>query len=126
MRAALLTIGNEVVSGDTLNTNAAWLAHRLEALGVAVVIAASVPDEVGAVADFVVRVRVRVDHMIVTGGLGGTHDDLTREALAAAFDVDQAEVPELADELRRRFPRHPDYVARWALLPAGSSAQRAT
>jgi molybdenum cofactor synthesis domain-containing protein len=120
MHAALLTIGNEVVSGDTLNTNAAWLAQRLESLGVEVSIAASVPDRIGAIVDFVVRERGRTDHLIVTGGLGGTPDDLTREALAAAFAVAQVEVPELADALRDRFPRHPEYVARWALLPAGS------
>ena len=66
----------------------------------------------------------RVDHLIVTGGLGGTPDDLTREALAAAFGVAQVEVPELAAELRARFPRHPDYAARWAQLPAGSRPLR--
>src|SRR5579871_1130479 len=120
MRAALLTIGNEVASGDVVNTNAAWLAQRLESLGVTVAIAASMPDDIEAVADFVNRERQYVDHVIVTGGLGGTPDDLTREALAAAFGVTQVEVPELAAELRRRFPKHPDYAARWALLPAGS------
>ncbi len=124
MRAALLTIGNEVVSGDVVNTNASWLAQRLETLGVEVVIAAAVPDAIGAVADFVNRERGRVDQLIVTGGLGGTPDYLTREALAAAFGVAQVEVPELAAELRRRFPRHPDYAARWARLPAGSRPLR--
>ncbi len=124
MRAALLTIGNEVVSGDVVNTNAAWLAQRLESLGVRVAIAASVPDEIETVAAFVNRERVGVDHMIVTGGLGGTPDDLTRESLAAAFGVDQVEVPELAADLRSRFPKHPDYAARWALLPAGSRPLR--
>jgi len=120
MRAAILTIGNEVTSGDVPNTNAAWLAQRLESLGVRVVLAAAVPDEHAAIGDFVRRERVRVDHLIVTGGLGGTPDDITREALAAAFAVEQRDVPELAAELRARFPRAPDYVARWALLPAGS------
>jgi nicotinamide-nucleotide amidase len=124
VRAALLTIGNEVVSGDIVNTNAAWLAQRLESLGVRVAIAASVPDEIGTVAEFVNRERQRVDVMIVTGGLGGTPDDLTREALAAAFGVAQVEVPELAADLRRRFPKHPGYAARWALLPAGSRPLR--
>jgi molybdenum cofactor synthesis domain-containing protein len=122
--AALLTIGNEVVSGDVVNTNAAWLAQRLEAAGVRVVIAASVPDEIGEIGEFVNRERVRVDRLIVTGGLGGTPDDLTREALAVAFDVDQQEVPELAAELRARFTRHPDYAARWAQLPLGSKPLR--
>jgi molybdenum cofactor synthesis domain-containing protein len=118
--AAILTIGNEVVSGDVTNTNATWLAQRLETLGVRVLVAAAVPDEEGAIGDFVRRERVRVDHLIVTGGLGGTPDDITREALAAAFGVKQKEVPELADALRARFPRHPDYAARWAQLPVGA------
>jgi molybdopterin-biosynthesis enzyme MoeA-like protein len=83
-----------------------------------------VPDEITLVGDFVNRERERVDFMIVTGGLGGTPDDLTREALAAAFGVGQQSVPELADELRRRFPKHPDYAARWALLPVGSKPLR--
>jgi len=122
--AALLTIGNEVVSGDIVNTNAAWLAKRLESIGVRVAIAAAVPDEVGAVVDFVVRERGHVDHVIVTGGLGGTPDDLTREAIAAAFGVGQVEVSGLADELRRRYERHPDYAARWARLPVGSRPLR--
>jgi molybdenum cofactor synthesis domain-containing protein len=124
MRAALLTIGNEVVSGDVVNTNAAWLAQRLEGLGVKVEVAASIPDEIEAVSDFVNRERPRVDYLFVTGGLGGTPDDLTREAMAAAFGVPQIEVRELADELRRRFPKHPDYAARWAQLPAGSRPLR--
>ena len=118
--AAILTIGNEVVSGDVANTNATWLAQRLETLGVHVTVSAAVPDESEAIGDFVRRERDRVDHLIVTGGLGGTPDDITREALAAAFDVKQQEVPELAAALRARFPRHPDYAARWAQLPVGS------
>jgi len=122
MRAAILTIGNEVVSGDVQNTNAAWLAQRLESLGVRVVVAAAVPDEIEPIAEFVQRERTRVDRLLVTGGLGGTPDDITREAIAAAFGVAQKMVPELAADLRARFPRHPDYAARWAALPVGSRA----
>jgi molybdenum cofactor synthesis domain-containing protein len=121
VRAAILTIGNEVVSGDIANTNATWLAQRLETLGVRVVVVSAVPDELEAIGDFIRRERDRVDHLLVTGGLGGTPDDITREALAAAFGVGQKEVPELAADLRERFPRHPDYAARWAQLPVGST-----
>ena len=118
--ASILTIGNELVSGDVPNTNAGWLARRLAPLGVEVRLAAAVPDEVETVATFVRAEAPRVDFLLVTGGLGGTPDDLTREALAAAFGVPQEEVPELAADLRSRFTRNPDYAVRWAMLPRGS------
>jgi molybdenum cofactor synthesis domain-containing protein len=118
--ASILTIGNELVSGDVPNTNASWLARRLAPLGVAVRLTAAVPDEIDAVAEFVRAEAPRVDFLLVTGGLGGTPDDLTREALAAAFAVEQEEVPELAAGLRASFRRAPDYAARFALLPRGS------
>jgi molybdenum cofactor synthesis domain-containing protein len=118
--ASILTIGNELVSGDVPNTNAAWLARRLAPLGVAVRLAAAVPDEIEAIADFVRAEAPRVDFLLVTGGLGGTPDDLTREAIAAAFGVPQEEVAEVAAELRARFTRDPEYAVRWAHLPRGS------
>jgi molybdenum cofactor synthesis domain-containing protein len=118
--AAILTIGNELTSGDVVDTNGSWLANRLERLGVSVRILAAVPDEVDAVARFIRREAAEADFLLVTGGLGGTPDDLTREALAAAFGVEQELVPELADALRSRFPRDPEYAARWAELPVGS------
>jgi nicotinamide-nucleotide amidase len=118
--AAILTIGNELVSGDTENTNASWLARRLESLGVRVAISASVPDDPAPIVEFVRRERDRVDHLLVTGGLGGTPDDITREAVSAAFGVPQEPVPALEADLRSRFSGDPDYVARWAALPQGS------
>jgi nicotinamide-nucleotide amidase len=118
--ATILTIGNELVSGDVANTNASWLARRLERLGVAVDLMAALPDDVDAVAEFVRHYAPRSDYLLVTGGLGGTPDDLTRESIAAAFGVEQEEVPELAARLRARFTRDPEYAARWAALPAGS------
>ena len=118
--AAILTIGNEIVSGDVPNTNASWLAKRLAPLGVDVRLVAALPDEIDEIALFVREHAPAVDFLLVTGGLGGTPDDLTREAIAAAFAVEQWEVPALAAELRARFTRDPEYAARWAQLPAGS------
>jgi molybdenum cofactor synthesis domain-containing protein len=118
--AAILTIGNELTSGDIADTNGAWLARRLERIGVRIAIHAEVPDEIDAVARFIRREAAEVDFVLVTGGLGGTPDDLTREAIAAAFGVGQEVVPELADALRGRFTHDPDYAARWAALPVGS------
>jgi nicotinamide-nucleotide amidase len=118
--AAILTIGNEIVSGDVPNTNGSWLAKRLESLGVRVRLIAALPDEIEAIAAFVREEAPAVDHLLVTGGLGGTPDDLTREAIAASFRVQQVELAELAATLRARFPGSPEYAARWACLPAGS------
>jgi molybdenum cofactor synthesis domain-containing protein len=118
--AAILTIGNELVSGDVPNTNGSWIAKRLEPLGIAVTLIASVPDEIDRIAEVVRREAPLVDYFFVTGGLGGTPDDITREALAAAFRVEQRELPAVAAALRARFTRAPDYAARWALLPEGS------
>ena len=87
--AAILTIGNELVSGDVPNTNGSWLAKRLAPLGVSVRMLAALPDEIEQIAEFVRSEAARVDFLLVTGGLGGTPDDLTREALAYAFDAPQ-------------------------------------
>jgi nicotinamide-nucleotide amidase len=118
--AAILTIGNEVVSGDTENTNASWLGRRFEELGVKVVLSAAIPDELDRIVAFVRREAPLVDHLIVTGGLGGTPDDITREAIAAAYDVPQVPFPDVEADLRSRFTGNPDYVAPWAALPRGS------
>ena len=72
------------------------------------------------VEEFIRHEAPSVDVLIVTGGLGGTPDYLTREAIAHAFDVPQEEIPELAADLRARFARDPEYAARWAYLPRGS------
>src|SRR6266550_4158736 len=121
-KAAILTIGNELVSGDVPNTNGSWLAKRLAPLGVETRLLAAVPDEIETVAEFIRREAPRVDFLIVTGGLGGTPDDLTREAIAHTFDVPQEEIPELAADLRARFSHDPEYAARWAQLPRGARA----
>jgi molybdenum cofactor synthesis domain-containing protein len=121
-RATILTIGNELLCGDVENTNGSWLARQLAALGVEVALIAVLPDEIDAVATFVREQAATSEIVLVTGGLGGTPDDVTREAIAAAFGVTQAEQQEVADRLRARFRRDPEYVSRWARLPEGSRA----
>jgi molybdenum cofactor synthesis domain-containing protein len=119
-RAAIVTVGNEILSGDVENTNASWLARRLGDLGVEVALIAVLADEIDGVAAFVREQAAAADVVIVTGGLGGTPDDVTRESVSAAFGVPQVEQPEVADRLRARFARDPEYAARWAMLPQGS------
>src|SRR6266550_1681037 len=118
-KAAILTIGNELVSGDVSNTNGSWLAKRLAPLGVETRLLAAVPDEIETIAELIRREAPRFDFFLVTGGLGGTPDDLTREALAYAFEAPQEEVAELAADLRARFAGDPEYAVRWAALAPG-------
>ena len=118
--AAIVTIGNELLSGDVENTNGSWLARRLEAAGTDVRLIAVLPDDVGEIAPFLREQADRLDVVLVTGGLGGTPDDVSREAVAAAFEREQTEFRDVAADLRARFRRDPEYAARWAMLPAGS------
>jgi molybdenum cofactor synthesis domain-containing protein len=117
---AIITIGDELLSGDVVDTNAVWLAKRLERAGVHVRLLATLPDEVDRIASFVRNAAAEADVVLVTGGLGGTPDDVTREGIAAAFDVGQEQVSDVAERLRERFPHDPDYAVRWAELPEGS------
>jgi nicotinamide-nucleotide amidase len=119
--AVVLTVGNEIVAGDIENTNASWLARSLAERGIEVKLVAAVRDDVDEIAAFLRAESPRADFVFVTGGLGGTPDDITREAVAAAFDVDCAELAAVAEALRRRFEAKglSDYAARWAKLPRG-------
>ena len=85
MRVALVTVGDELLSGDTVNTNAAWLGERLADRGVTVERTTVVPDRVGDIARVVNEYRADYDAVLVTGGLGPTHDDVTMDGVAAAF-----------------------------------------
>jgi molybdenum cofactor synthesis domain-containing protein len=118
--AAIVTIGNELVSGDVPNSNASWLAKRLAPLGVATRVLVAIPDELDVIADTIRREAAQHDLVLVTGGLGGTPDDITREALAHTFGVPQVEYPELVADLTARFRGDPGYVTPWAHLPEGS------
>src|SRR5215468_252352 len=119
--AVIVTVGNELTCGDVENTNASWLARRLQALGVEVRLVASLRDEVDAIAGFLRLHRADATHVLITGGLGGTPDDVTREGVAAAFGVGCALDERAFAPLRERFPGREAYVQRWAVLPEGST-----
>ncbi|MGQ4555875.1 molybdopterin-binding protein [Halobellus sp. GM3] len=84
MRVAVVTVGDELLSGDTVNTNAAWLCERLTDRGVDVERVTTVPDDVADIARVVNEYRAEHDAVVVTGGLGPTHDDVTMAGVAAA------------------------------------------
>lgn len=82
--AAILSIGDELVSGLTVNTNAGWIAAQLAQIGISVQEHVAVPDSLQAVAAAIRRFTGRVSVLLISGGLGPTEDDVTRAALADA------------------------------------------
>lgn len=97
MRAAVITVGDELLVGDTVNTNAAWLGRELNDRGVRVERIIVVPDVVGAIAEVVNESRAKYDAVVVTGGLGPTHDDVTIEGVAAALGRPVEENPDAVE-----------------------------
>ena len=121
MRVALVAIGDELLAGDTVNTNAAWLAARLTERGAAVERVTTIPDRIDEIADVVRSYHDRYDAVLVTGGLGPTHDDLTMEAVAQAFDRELETNEEALDWLAEHGGYERDDLADGtADLPAGA------
>jgi nicotinamide-nucleotide amidase len=87
MKAHLLTIGDELLIGQTTNTNAAWLGERLSRLGLEVERTVTVGDDPDRMREELDRSTQRADLIVMTGGLGPTHDDVTREVVADALDA---------------------------------------
>jgi molybdenum cofactor synthesis domain-containing protein len=87
MRVAVITVGDELLAGDTVNTNAAWLGRRLDERGARVERAVTVPDRIEDIAAEVNEARAAYDAVVVTGGVGPTHDDVTMDGVAAALGV---------------------------------------
>jgi nicotinamide-nucleotide amidase len=87
MRIALLAVGDELLLGDVVNSNAAWLGRRLSDAGFEVVASAVAADDVASIGSVLRQLLAEAEAVVVCGGLGPTSDDLTREALAALAGV---------------------------------------
>ncbi|MFB6273177.1 MAG: competence/damage-inducible protein A [Salinibacter sp.] len=119
MKAQLLTIGDELLIGQTTNTNAAWLGRRLSTLGVRVGRAVTVTDTRETIQQELDRAYQEARLVICTGGLGPTHDDVTREVVAEYFgaplQTDEellARVQEYYDQRNREMPASGPSLAR--------------
>ncbi|MGD9633910.1 MAG: CinA family nicotinamide mononucleotide deamidase-related protein [Pirellulales bacterium] len=125
MQAEILAIGDELTTGQRLDTNSRWLAERLTELGVDVMFHTTVGDDLAAnVAVFQAAIE-RTDVVVATGGLGPTADDLTREALAAATGVELVQDAASLEHIRGLFSRRgfgsmPERNVVQAMFPRGS------
>lgn len=98
--AAILIIGNEILNGSVQDTNSAYLASELRALGVDVRRISVVPDVIDDIAAEVRSCAGRFDFVFTSGGVGPTHDDVTMAAVASAFDLRTVANPALLEVIR--------------------------
>lgn len=119
MRFAIISVGNELLSGDTINTNASYMAKKLVERGHEVRRIIVVPDIVSEIAEEVERASKLYDFVLVTGGLGATHDDVTNEAISKALKR-KLVVNEKVYEHLRRFCEDEAAIRKIASIPEGS------
>ncbi len=124
MRAEVVGVGTELLLGQIANTNGQWISERLAEIGVDVLFHDVVGDNHERIVEVLRLAAGRSDAVIVTGGLGPTQDDITREAIAELAGVSLVRQPELEDWLRRRFERMgrtmPESNLRQADVPEGA------
>jgi len=124
MKACILAIGSEMLTPFRVDTNSLFITERLNAIGYDVRLKAVVADDVDELA-LVVRAAMEwADVLVVTGGLGPTEDDITRDAVARVLDVplevDEAIVERIRDRFARRGLTMPEINRRQAMVPRGA------
>ncbi|MFB6299638.1 MAG: competence/damage-inducible protein A [Halobacteriales archaeon] len=115
MDAAIVTVGDELLAGDIENTNATWLAEELTDRGVDVRRVVVIPDVRDVIVEHVQAYSDSFDAVIVTGGIGGTPDDLTMDAVAAAFDLPLVEHQATREDVEATVARLREQYPDWDL-----------
>ena len=122
--AALLVIGDEILSGRTQDRNIAQVALWLNEQGIRLREVRVVPDDIGSIAAAVNALRTSHDYLFTTGGIGPTHDDITVDAMATAFGVEVIEHPEARRILENYYRDRPGGLTearlRMARTPRGA------
>ena len=103
MKAEIFSIGTELLMGELTDTNGSWIAAQLPALGIQLQWVTIVGDNLDMISEAFTRGMARSDVMFTTGGLGPTQDDLTREAVAKAFEETPVVQAEVVERLERYF-----------------------
>ena len=121
--AGIILIGDELLSGRTQDTNLGTIARWLEPIGVQVGEARIVADDAAVITQTVRDFSARFDYVFTTGGIGPTHDDITADCIAAAFDVGISEREDAIAALRERYGLDELNAARrrMARIPDGAS-----
>ena len=104
--AAIIVIGNEILSGKVVDTNAPFLTRELRAIGVTLKRILTIPDEVDEIAEAVEEFRPRYDVVFTSGGVGPTHDDVTMEGIAKGLGRRLVRHPAIETRLREFYKEH--------------------
>jgi molybdenum cofactor synthesis domain-containing protein len=122
--AAVLVIGDEILSGRTRDTNTSYIAEHLTAIGIDLREVRVVADDPAAIVEAVNALRARYRYVLTTGGIGPTHDDITADCIAAAFgvtiDVDPRALALMKPYYERRGLELTPPRLRMARIPAGA------
>jgi nicotinamide-nucleotide amidase len=125
MRCDVLAIGTELLLGQITDTNSQWIGEQLAAAGVDSLLQAKVGDNLGRIEALLTRMLSEADAVIICGGLGPTHDDLTRDAIAKVMGVDLHHDDAVADVIRELFASRNRRMAennlRQAQVPDGAT-----
>jgi nicotinamide-nucleotide amidase len=125
MKACILAIGSEMLTPFRVDTNSLFITERLNTIGYDVRLKAVVADDIGELARVIEGALAWADLIVITGGLGPTEDDLTRDAVARvlglALDVDESIVDRLRDRFARRGMTMPEINRRQAMVPRGAA-----
>lgn len=125
MRCDVLAVGTELLLGQIIDSNSAWIGGELAASGIDSLVQVKVGDNVGRIEAQLGRMLVDADAVIMCGGLGPTHDDLTRNAIANVMGVELVEDAMLVDTIRQMFESRGRTMAennrRQAEVPAGAA-----
>ncbi len=121
---AIISVGDELLFGEIDNTNASWIAERFVDNGCQVNEIVTVPDKIDVIASRLKRLQSEYKNIIITGGLGPTQDDITRDGVAQAFDKELVYHDKLADNINAFFEEIGKEVTennyRQAFLPQGA------
>ena len=125
MRCNVVAIGTELLLGQINDTNSSWMGEQLAAAGIESHLQLKVGDNLARMEDAIAVALVDADAVIICGGLGPTHDDLTREAIASIMGVELAHDPSVAAVIEEMFARRGRVMAannmRQALVPVGAT-----
>jgi len=117
----ILSIGNELLTGFTINSNASVIGQKLLSSGISVDRVTLLPDEVSELKIGIEEAMERSPFIIITGGLGPTGDDLTRDVLADIFDAPLVYNQAVADDLTTRFTSNLPTLKNQAMVPQGAT-----